>query len=69
MFSPTNIDEVHIQDTHLEARGKNVQEEGKKKPFQSGGKGKQKKNGFVKKEGEKPVCNNYSKEGHDEAHF
>jgi len=73
MFSPTNLDEVYVKATHLEARGKNVQEEGKKKPFQSGEKGKkfkgnQKKNAPVKKEGEKPVCKNYYKEGHDEVH-
>lgn len=40
MFSPTNLDEVYVQDTHLEARGKNIQEEGKKNPFQSVGKRK-----------------------------
>lgn len=39
MFNPTNLDEVSLQATHLEARWKNIQEEGKKKPFQSGGKG------------------------------
>ena len=72
MFSPTNIDEVCVQDIHLEERGKNLQDEGKKKSFQSGEKGKkfkgkQKKNASVKKEGEKPVCRNCS-EGHDEVH-
>ena len=54
MFNPTNIDEVCVQATHLEARGENVQEEGKKKPFQSGEKGKkfkgkQKKKVSIKK--------------------
>ena len=54
MISPMNLDEVCVQATHLEARGKNVQEEGKKKPFQSGEKGKkfkgkQKKNASVRK--------------------
>lgn len=58
----------------LKQEGKKVQEEGKKKPFQSGekgnkSKGKQKKIASVKKEGDKPVCKNCSKEGHDEAHF
>ena len=57
MFGPTNLDEICVQSTHLEARGKNIQEEGKKKPFQSVEKGKkfkgkQKKNASVKKEGE-----------------
>ena len=47
---------------HLEARGKNIQEEGrKKKPFngkekEKGGKWKGKKNESVKKEGEKTIC-------------
>ena len=57
MFNPRNIDEVCVQATHLEARGKNIQEEGKNKPFQSVEKwkqfkGKHKKNASVKKEGE-----------------
>ena len=73
IFNPTNHDEVCVQATHLETRGKNLQEEGNKKPFQSGEKGKkykgkQKKNASIKKEGEKPMCKNCSKEGHDEAH-
>ena len=33
MFNPTNIDEVCVQETHLEARGKNAPQEGSKKPF------------------------------------
>ena len=28
MFNPTSLDEVCVQATHLDARGKNVQEEG-----------------------------------------
>jgi len=40
MFIPMNLDEVCVQVTHLEERGKNVQEEGKSKPLQSGEKGK-----------------------------
>lgn len=68
-----NFDEACVQATHLEARGKNLQKEDKKKPFQSGEKGKKskgklKKNTYVKKEGEKPMCKNCSKESHDEAH-
>ena len=31
MFNPMNLDEVCVQATHLEERGKNVQEEGTKK--------------------------------------
>jgi hypothetical protein len=31
MFNPTKLDEVCVQETHLEARGKNVPQEGSKK--------------------------------------
>ena len=74
MFNPTNIDEVFVQETHLEARGKNFPQENSKKPFKSGDKGKGKfkgkgkKNGSIKKEGEKLTCKHCSKEGHDEDH-
>ena len=33
MFNPTSLDEVCVQATHLEARGKNIYEEGREKPF------------------------------------
>ena len=55
MFSPSSLDEVCVQAMHLEARGKNISEEGdKKKPFkgkrkEKGGKWKGKKNASVKK--------------------
>ena len=39
MFNPTSLDEVCVQATHLEARGKNISEEGRKKYF----KGKKKR--------------------------
>ena len=39
MFNPTSLDEVCVQATHLEARGKNTFEDGRNKPF----KGKTKK--------------------------
>ena len=74
MFNPNKLDEVCVQATHLEARGKNISEEGsKKKPFkgkgkEKGGKWKGKKNASVKQEGEKITCKHCSKEGHDEAH-
>ena len=69
MFNPTSLDEVCVQATHLEARGKNILEEGKRKPFKGGEKGngfkgKGKKNASVKKEGDKITCKHYSKEGH-----
>ena len=59
MFNPSNLDEVCVQATHLEARGRNETHEGNKKPFSHGDKGKRnfkgndKKNSTVKKEGEK----------------
>ena len=54
MFNPTSLDEVCVQATHLEARGKSVQDEGKKKPFKGGEKGngfkgEQNKNASIKK--------------------
>ena len=74
MFNPINLDQVCVQSTHLEARGKNIQEEGiKKKPFkgkekEKGGKWKGNNNASVKKEGEKTICQHCSKVGHDETH-
>ena len=66
MFNPTSLDEVFVQATHLEARGKNISEEGRKKPFkgknkEKTSKGKNKKNASVKKEGEKVLCKHCSK--------
>jgi hypothetical protein len=74
MFNPSNLDEVCVQATHLEARGRNETHEGNKKPFSHGDKGKRKfkgngkKNVVVKKEGEKFTCKHCSKDGHDEDH-
>jgi hypothetical protein len=62
MFNPTSLDEVCVQTTHLEARGMNEPQEGIKKPFVHGDKGKKKfkgngrKNASVGKEGEKLTC-------------
>ena len=59
MFNPTSLDEVYVHANHLEARGRNEPQEGSKKPFYNGDKGKGKfkgkgkKNSLVKKEGEK----------------
>ena len=72
MFNPTSLDEVCVQATHLKSKGKNISEEGRKKPFkgrkkiEKTSKGKRKKNASVKKEGENLVCKHCSKEGHDE---
>ena len=74
MFNPTSLDEVCVQATHLEARGKNISEEGRMKLSKGENKdktskGKRKNNPSIKKEEEKLVCKNCSKEGHDENHF
>jgi hypothetical protein len=74
MFNPMNLDEVCVQATHLEARGRNDTHEGFKKTHSQGDKGKKKfkgngrKNAAVKKEGEKFTCKHCSKDGHDEDH-
>jgi hypothetical protein len=74
MFNPSNLDEVCVQATHLEARGRNDTHVGNKKTFSHGDKGKKKfkgngrKNVVVKKEGEKFTCKHCSKDGHDEDH-
>jgi hypothetical protein len=49
MFNPSNLDEVCVQATHLEARGRNETHEGNKKPFSHGDKGKRKFKGNGKK--------------------
>ena len=63
MFNPTSLDEVCVQAAHLEARGKNIYEEGRKKPFkgkakEKTSKGKNKKNASINKEGDKVTCKN-----------
>jgi hypothetical protein len=58
----------------LEERWRNEPQEGRKKPFYNGDKGKKKfkgngkKNALVRKEGEKITCKHRSKDGHDEYH-
>jgi hypothetical protein len=74
MFNPTNLDEVCVHATHLEARGRNDTHEGFKKMFSQGDKGKKfkgkgRKNVAVKKEVEKFTCKHCSKDGHDEDHY
>jgi len=74
MFNPNSLDDVSVQATHLEARGKNVtQDVGKSnKPIESKSKGnkklkwKERKTNTVKKD--KPSSTHCKKEGHDEAH-
>jgi hypothetical protein len=70
MLNPSNLDEVCVQTTHLEARGRNDLQEGKNKSF-NGDKGKRKfegnvkKNASFKKEREKLSCEHCS---NDEDH-
>ena len=71
MFNPTSLDEVCVEATHLEARGKNTFEEGRNKPpkgknKEKTSKGKGKKNASVKQESEKVICKHCSKLGHEE---
>ena len=72
MFSPTNIEEVSVQATHLEAsKGKHGFKDVSRRPQkfkkQSKGKGKSKKIDTMKKEWDKPTCSHYKKKGHEEA--
>lgn len=74
MFNPTSLDEVCVQATHLEARGKNTFEEGRNKApkgknKEKTSKGKSKKNASVKQESEKVICKHCSKPGHEEKNY
>jgi hypothetical protein len=74
MFNSTNIDEVSVQATHLEAnKGKHVVEYELEVPheFEEKLKGKhksKKKNIMKKDEEQKPTCSHWKKKGHDENH-
>ena len=75
MFNPTNIDEVSVQATHLEARGKNANPEvgGSFKPTANKNKEKRKhkwkerKTNTVQKS--KSSCTHCKKDGHDYEHY
>ena len=69
MFNPTDIDEVSVKATHLEARGKhNIN---KKRKSEGKGKGmfygRGKRNSSVKREKEKLTCKQFL--CHDEDHY
>jgi hypothetical protein len=74
LFNPTSIDEVCVQATHLENRGKHVQEDPTKKPFNlpqktfKKFKRKDNKTTTLTREGGKPYCTHCKKSGHDEEH-
>ena len=66
MFNPTNLDEVCVQATHIETKGKNTKESFSYKPFKPNGnkfkgKGKGEHTTTVEKEGEKPTCTHCQK--------
>jgi hypothetical protein len=74
LFNPTSLDEVCVQATHLENRGKHVQEDPTKKPSNfphkqfKKFKRKNKKTAIVKREEGKPYCTHCKKNGHDDEH-
>eukprot|EP00253_Pinus_taeda_P004825 PITA_04825 len=74
MFNPTSIDEVSIQATHLEARGRNGNLEvgGSSQPTTSKRKEKRKQKWEARKTSTtqkgKASCTHYKKEGHDDEH-
>jgi hypothetical protein len=70
MFNPTNLDEVCVQATHIETKGKNTKENFSNKSFKPDakkfkGKWKSKHTATLKKEGDKPTCTHCQKKGHD----
>ncbi|XP_059067200.1 uncharacterized protein LOC131858147 [Cryptomeria japonica] len=74
MLNPSNLDQVCVQATHIESRGKNTFSESfakksSKKPPEgkSKDKGKGKKTATLKKEDAKPTCSHCKKEGHEDA--
>ena len=74
MFNPTSIDEVSVQATHLEARGKNGNPEvgGPSQPTVSKRKEKRKQKWKARKANTaqkgKASCTHCKKEGHDDEH-
>jgi hypothetical protein len=74
LFNPTSLDEVCVQATHLENRGKHVQEDPTKKPSNlphkpfKKFKRKDKNTATVKREEGNPSCTHCKKSGHDDEH-
>jgi hypothetical protein len=75
LFNPTSVDEVCVQATHLENRGKNVQDNPTRKPskfphnqFKGKFKRKDKKTTTTKKGEGKPSYTHCKKDGHDDEH-
>ena len=65
MFNLTNLDEVSVQATHMDSKGKNTKEKFSYKhynPFGNKFKGKEKcKHTTTIKKGEKPTCTHFQK--------
>ena len=74
MFNPTSIDEVSVQATHLEARGKNgnIEVGGPSQPTVSKSKEKRKQKWKARKantaQKRKASCTHCKKDGHDDEH-
>jgi hypothetical protein len=75
LFNPTNLEEVCVQATHLENRGKHVQEDPTKKtsnfPQKTFKKFKRNHKNIttMMREGGKPSCTHCKKSSHDEEHY
>lgn len=69
MLSPSNLDGVCIQATHLESRGKNIDNENfVQKSSKVAEIGKDKKTTTIKKKDDKIPCSHCDMKGHDEDH-
>jgi hypothetical protein len=68
MFNPSNLDDVCVQATHLESRGKHANDTFLKRSAKFDSKtkvkAKRKKMATIKKDGDKPTCSHCQK-GHD----
>ena len=69
MFGPTNLDEVFVQETYIEARKTRVSVSGESSSKKDGkGKGNGKKSNPVTVKEENLSCKHCKKEGHDDDH-
>ena len=61
MYNPKNMNEICVQGTHIESKGKSYADNYSEQPLNPKerkikGKGKGKRTTTIKKEGEKPTC-------------
>ena len=69
MFNPTNLDEVCVQETHIESKGNSVHDVSLAKYVQAKEgreKWKSKHAATMKKGDERPTCSHCQKQGHKE---